>query len=325
MAGSVVCIGEILIDCFSEQPGRLRADITDWNRLPGGAPANVACGLTKLGTSAAFVGAVGQDSWGAALLRLLQDIGVNSEGVQQQPYPTREVYVLLDDQGERTFAGFSLPQPDGFADAHLSTETLSPIIFEHSRYLVMGTLGLAYPETAAAIARCLAWANPPHCRVVMDVNWRPMFWPQPAVAPDRIRAVLPQVSFLKLATEEAEWLFETTDPSQIAQQNPQLLGVLVTAGAAGCRYWLQGHSGTVPGFTVDVEDTTGAGDAFVAGFVHQLGKFGVGSLQNRDRAHHMVTYACAAGALTTTRMGAIAAQPTPQEIDAFLFLNAAKA
>ncbi|MEO1591852.1 MAG: carbohydrate kinase [Cyanobacteria bacterium J06632_22] len=322
MSLPVVCIGEILVDCFSKQPGRPRSTVTRWLQLPGGAPANVACGLVKLGIPTAFVGAVGTDRWGTALTHLMQDMGVEHRGIQTHPFPTREVYVLSDIRGERTFAGFSQPQPDGFADAYLDANQLDLTLLTDCRYLVMGTLGLAYPETGHAIERCLQQVVAAQGRVFMDLNWRPMFWPHPTAAPDRIRAVMPLVSFLKLTTEEAEWLFETTNPETIAQQNPHLLGVLVTAGAAGCRYWLRGHGGTVSGFRVDVEDTTGAGDAFVAGFLNQLCKQGIGSLQQRTVAHQIVTYACAVGALTTTRIGAIAAQPTPQEVEAFLYLNA---
>ncbi|MEO0869261.1 MAG: PfkB family carbohydrate kinase, partial [Cyanobacteria bacterium J06642_11] len=81
------------------------------------------------------------------------------------------------------------------------------------------------------------------------------------------------------------------------------------------------NSGEVPGFDVDVEDTTGAGDAFVAGFLHQLCIHGRHYLLDEDGARQVVRYASAVGALTTTRSGAIAGQPTPREVDAFLFLR----
>ena len=316
-----MCVGEIWVDCFSERSNLPLTAKTRWTQLPGGPSANLACGLVKLGTAAAFMGAVGKDRWGTALTTLMQDMGVEARGIQSHPLPTREVFVRLDASGQQTFVGFSQPQPDGFADAHLMAEALDLTLFEHCRYLVLGATGLAYPETGHAMERCLQQVYNTHCRVVMTISWQPMFWPQPTVAADRIRAVLPQVSFLTLGVEESEWLFETADPAHIAQQNPQLVGVLITL-KGGCHYWLRGHQGTVTGFPVDVEDTTGADDAFVAGFLHQLCKQGISGLQNRTTAHQIVTYACAVGALTTTRSGAIAAQPTPQEVDAFLYLNA---
>ena len=138
----VVCLGEILVDSFwvGDQDKKMS--------LPGGAPANVACGLAKLGTSSEFIGAVGVDAWGQALGRLLSDLAVGARGLQRHPTaPTREVYVLIDETGERSFAGFSLPDPAGFADAHLICDRIDHRLFTGAKYLVLGTLGLAYPAT----------------------------------------------------------------------------------------------------------------------------------------------------------------------------------
>lgn len=312
----VVCLGEILVDSFWAGGQHQKMS------LPGGAPANVACGLSKLGTSAEFIGVVGVDTWGKALARLLADLQVGTCGLQQHPTaPTREVYVLTDKTGERSFAGFSLPDPAGFADAHLICDRIDTHLFRGAKYLVLGTLGLAYPETQASMLQAVEWIQQQNGRVLLDINWRPMFWENPARAMGPIKDLLKQAAYLKLSDTEAQWLLDTTDPVAISAQYPHLEGVLVTAGAAGCRYYLGGHSGQVPGFDVDVEDTTGAGDAFVAGFLHQLCTRGRSCLLDADCAHEIVRYANAVGALTTTRSGAIAGQPTPKEVDAFLFLR----
>lgn len=312
----VVCLGEILVDSFWTG-GQEKKTV-----LPGGAPANVACGLAKLGTSVEFIGAVGVDAWGQALERLLQDLSVGTRGLQQHPTaPTREVYVLTDKGGERSFVGFSLADPTVFADAHLICDRIDPNLFQGPKYLVLGTLGLAYPETRVSMLQAVEWIKEHNGRVVLDVNWRPMFWENPAQAVGVINDLLEHVSLLKLSDTEAQWLLDTTDPAAIAAQRPHLDGVLVTAGAAGCRYYLGGHSGQISGFDVDVEDTTGAGDAFVAGFLHQLCERGRSCLHDEDCVHEIVRYASAVAALTTTRAGAIAGQPTPKEVDAFLFLR----
>ena len=312
----VVCLGEILVDSF--WPGGQEKKVS----LPGGAPANVACCLARLGTPTEFIGAVGLDSWGQALTRLLADLQVGKRGLQQHPTaPTREVYVLSDSAGERSFAGFALPDPAGFADAHLICDRIDPGLFDHAKYLVLGTLGLAYPETRESILQAVEWIQQQNGRGMLDVNWRPMFWENPAQAIGLVNDLLKHASFLKLSDTEAQWLLDTTDPTEIAAQRPYLDGVMVTAGAAGCRYHFGGYSGHIPGFSVDVEDTTGAGDAFVAGFLHQLCVRGRSCLLDANCVHEMVRYASAVAALTTTRAGAIAGQPTPREVDAFLFLR----
>ncbi|MGC1308034.1 MAG: carbohydrate kinase [Phormidesmis sp.] len=317
-----ICLGEILIDCFAEQPGRPRSEVTSWAALPGGAPANVACALAKLGDQADFVGAVGQDQWGDALVKLLKDMGVGHAGVQRRiKAPTREVYITSDEVGDRTFAGFSESDPTLFADAHLFADALDPTLFDGADFLVLGTLATAYPDTRQSVERAMTLATENTTPIIIDVNWRPMFWLNPAEAPGRVYDLLKKAQFLKVSEEEAEWLFGTQSPQAIARQIPHLEGVLVTAGAKGCEYWLMGNAGKLPAFAVDVEETTGAGDAFTAGFVHQLLHKGARCLRDAEVARSVVRYASAVGALTTTRPGAIAALPSSNEVEVFLYLN----
>ncbi len=93
----VLCLGEILFDCLADQLGLKLEEVKSWTPYPGGAPANVACALVKLGTPTAFIGAVGEDEPGNALVKLLEDVGVETTGVQRHPTaPTRQVYVTRD-------------------------------------------------------------------------------------------------------------------------------------------------------------------------------------------------------------------------------------
>ncbi|HEY9749891.1 MAG TPA: carbohydrate kinase [Allocoleopsis sp.] len=318
----VLCLGEILFDCLANQLGRSLEQVESWTSYPGGAPANVACALTKLGTPAGFIGCVGQDEPGDTLVQLLQTIGVDVQGVQRHPTaPTRQVYVLRSESGDRIFSGFGDLDTTEFADTHLQAAQLPVEIFEAADFLVLGTLELAYPESRAAIERALQLAEQHYVKTLVDVNWRPMFWPDPEIAPAMIQNLLKRVDFLKLADEEAEWLFGTTDPGAIAHRLGNTESVLVTAGRKGCAYYLGGHEGHLNAFEVESEDTTGAGDSFVAGFLHQIAQNGLQSLSDPEMAKKVILYASAVGALTTTRPGAIAAQPTPAEVEAFLYLN----
>ncbi|MGB7248289.1 MAG: carbohydrate kinase [Phormidesmis sp.] len=317
-----ICLGEILIDCFAEQPKGSRSKVTRWTPLPGGGPANVACALAKLGDRADFIGAVGSDHWGDALVTLLADMGVGHRGVQRRlKAPTREVYVISDESGNRTFAGFSESDPAVFADAHLFADAIAPEIFTGASVLVLGTLSMAYPDTRQSVVCAVSLAARNRTPILVDVNWRPMFWPHPAEAPGQVYDLISKAQFLKVSDDEAEWLFGTRSAEAIAHQFPHLSGTLVTAGAKGCEYSLMGNSGVLPAFNVDVEETTGAGDAFTAGFIHQLLLQGISGLRDAETARQVVIYASAVGALTTTRPGAIAALPSPNEVDVFLYLN----
>lgn len=316
----VLCLGEILFDCLADQVGRRLEQVETWTPYPGGAPANVACALVKLGTPAGFVGCVGQDDAGNNLVHLLQQVGVDATGVQRHPTaPTRQVNVLRKESGDRIFAGFRDHETTEFADTRLQASQLPVHLFEAADFLVLGTLELAYPDSRDSLFRALELAELYDVKILLDVNWRPVFWPNPDTAPQTIRELFKRIDFLKLSKEEAEWLFDTTDPGAITYRLNTVEGVLVTAGEEGCRYcFLPENQGEVPAFSVPVVDTTGAGDSFVAGFVHQLCQFGIHKLADPETAKKVVTYATAAGALTTMKPGAIAAQPTAAELEAFL-------
>lgn len=315
----VLCLGEILFDLLADQLGRSLSQVESWTPYPGGAPANVACALVKLGTTAGFIGCVGVDEPGDKLMQLLPEVGVDITGVQRHPTaPTRQVYVVRSAAGDRTFAGFGDYDTAEFADTRLQANQLPIQLFEAADLLVLGTLELAYPDSAKSVFRALELAEQYDVKIVLDVNWRPVFWPNPDIARQTIQELFKRIDFLKLSDEEAEWLFNTTDPGAITYRLDSVEGVLVTAGDKGCAYCLSENEGRMPAFSVEVVDTTGAGDGFVAGFVDQLCQLGIHSLSDPETAKRVVTYASAVGALTTMKPGAIAAQPTAAEVAAFL-------
>jgi fructokinase len=317
----VLCLGEILFDCLADKPGASLEEVESWTAYPGGAPANVACAVAKLGTEAAFIGAVGGDELGNSLVQVLQKVGVDTAGVQRHPSaPTRQVYVLRNEAGDRSFAGFGKLDTAEFADTRLQAAQIPQVLFENAEFLVLGTLELAYPESREAIARAIELAERYDVKIIVDINWRPVFWPNPDEAKAHILKLLKKVDFVKLSDEEAEWLFATTDAGAITYRLDSVEGVLVTAGDKGCGYCLSQNEGKIPAFVVDVEDTTGAGDGFVAGFVRQLCKQRIKNLADPEIAQKIVTYASAVGAMTVMKPGAITAQPTAPEVEAFLYL-----
>ncbi len=314
----ILGIGEMLWDRLSDQPGHPLETVESWTDYPGGAPANVICGLVKLGTPSGFIGCIGRDPAGEKLIQLLQTLGVDQSGIQRHSTaPTRVVYVTRDHQGNPTFAGFTHPT-DAFADTQLQGTRLPMNRLQRAEFIVLGTLGLAYPHSREAIAQAILSAKQYGTRILIDINRRDMFWPEGTSSLHIIREMVQFADILKLTVAEAEWLFQTRDPNAIAAQSNKLLGVFVTAGEAGCSYWMMGISGMTPAFRVPVVDTTGAGDSFTAGILHQCCQQGLQPLSEKPAVVKMVDYASAVAALTVTQPGAIAAQPTDAEVKAFL-------
>ena len=234
----VICLGEALVDRIVA-PLASAGAAAPWVDYPGGAPANVATALGKLGTVAGFLGCLGQDPPGDAVLAALVAAGVNCQWVQRCTAPTRVVLVQRNAQGDRQFVGFSQGHAADFADGALEARALPEPWFEQARYLVMGTLGLATPGLGQSMEQALVWARRYGVMTVVDLNWRSPFWPRPDQARDRILPFIHAVDILKLNQEEADWLFHTQAASQILPTLDRAQLVLVTGGAAGC--WCHTH------------------------------------------------------------------------------------
>ncbi|PSF37118.1 carbohydrate kinase [Aphanothece hegewaldii CCALA 016] len=319
MTSLILCLGEILFDLLADQNDREITQVTSWTSYPGGAPANVACALVKLGTPSAFMGCVGEDKQGDTLIDLLKTTGVDITGIQRhQTAPTRQVYVTRSKNGERHFASFGETPTTEFADTRLVADNLPNFLFRDAKILVLGTLGLAYPDTRQAMYRAIKLAKENQVKVLIDLNWRPVFWENLEDAPPLILEMLRCADTIKCSDDEAKWLFNTDRPQEIQQQLKTVKGVLVTKGEKGCQYCLGENLGQVDSFKVATVDTTGAGDSFLAGFIHQYLKQDEKIFLSEQIAKEIVIYASAVGALTTTKPGAIASQPNPQEVQTFL-------
>ena len=311
-AASVVCLGEALVDRLGPPGGDPVRDQPVDDRL-GGAPANVACALARLGTPVLFAGRVGADAIGAAFVELFADRGLDASLLQRDPQrPTRIVLVRRAMDGERQFQGFSGDRGLGYAD-----QALDPIRLPPARWLLIGTLPLATPSAAATLVSAVVQARGQGTAIALDVNWRPTFWDQAAdpsagPGPEALAAMQPllqQARLIKLAREEALWCFATDDPSAISSALPQRPDVVVTDGAAPVRWCLSGQTGEQDALKpTQVVDTTGAGDAFTAGLLHRW----TAVPQERIR------FAAACGALVCAGAGGIDPQPTQAQVEAFL-------
>ena len=318
MTASVMCLGECLVDRLFELGESPHSSSNSGTDYPGGAPANVAAAIAKLGTPTRLVSCLGQDDLGDWLLQVLQAQGVDCQIQRVTQVPTRTVLVQRDASGDRQFIGFSDPDATAFADAYLAPAWIDTLDFAGVDCLVMGTLGLAYPTTAKAMARAQEKVQVAGGKLVIDLNWRPVFWPEVALAAAKIRPFLATADLLKLSREEALWLLDTDSAIEICQQFPRCQAVLLTDGGNGSICATKHHTVALPAFEVASIDTTGAGDAFLAGVIHQLQQWSWDDLQDPAQAKGILRYASAVGALTTLKPGAIAAQPTPEEVAAFL-------
>ncbi|PSC74999.1 Haloalkane dehalogenase [Micractinium conductrix] len=329
----VVSLGEALYDCLADQIGKPKEEVTSWTPYPGGAPANVATGVARLGSGSLFVSAIGKDDLGDQFVALLEERGVDTSAVQRNDRPTRDILVTRLPGGDRVFSGFGKAKTHEYADCFLDTAALPLDRIKAADALVTGTLGLAAGPTADAMRAAVKAAREGnHCTVVLDVNWRPVFWDDEATAKATVLEYIKQAHILKVTDEEAEWLFgipaadALAHPERVLEQGDGWRGVLVSAGEKGSGYAFHAPggkmamSGVVPVLDVKVVDTTGAGDAYLAGFLfYMLLSGGLDSLAaDPAKLRRGVEFATACGAFTCTKPGAIGAQPTVAEAEALL-------
>jgi len=328
----VIAIGEALIDRLGPLGGDPSVDLPVIDCF-GGAPANVACALSRLGVDVSFIGSLGNDAFGKSFKNLLISRGINTTALQQDNFrPTRIVLVRRDATGERSFEGFKGDKGLGFADQAISLEHLIkdwPLIIDNAKWLVLGTIPLASEISSNAFLWCIENALDAGIKIALDLNWRPTFWRNKVsteLAPslkekNEIISILKNVSLIKLAKEEAKWFFNTSNPMEISSSIPHRPSVIVTDGSNPVSWFLNNHSGK--SFAISppsLVDTTGAGDAFTAGLIYKLLPIELDQI-NKPIAEEIIQFAIACGAHVCKGVGAIDPQPYRKDIDELLFLS----
>lgn len=142
---------------------------------------------------------------------------MDTSSVFQVSHPTRDVYVTRTMEGERIFDSFG-QDTNTYCDCFISPKLLPKGMIEDAEVLVMGTLGLAYSETAMSMNEAMAIAKEAGTLVMIDCNWRPVFWDEPEHALDNIRPFMEQADLVKITDEEAEWAYGIS--AQEALNNP---------------------------------------------------------------------------------------------------------
>lgn len=308
----IISFGELLIDFVPTVNGVSLAEAPAFKKAPGGAPANVAAGLAKLGHDVAFLGKVGDDEFGRMLAGVLADVGVDTSMMRFDTNArTALAFVTLKANGEREFMFYRHPSADMLL-------TLGEIDFDRIReaaVFIYGSISLIADPTRTTLLNILDEARQAGVFTVYDPNLRLPLWESAAAAKDGILSIWETADVIKISDEELIFLTgENSDASAKSLMFDQLKLLLVTEGPDGARYYTPDFSGRVSGLAVDAVDTTGAGDAFVAALVSKL----IDSqtiLTDENELAKAIRYANAAGALTTTGRGAIPSLPTPEEID----------
>jgi len=282
-------------------------------KCAGGAPANVAVGVSRLGVEAGFIGRVGLDPLGKFMQQTLNQEKVSTEHMILDPKQRTSTVIVGLDDGERSFTFMVNPSADQFLEvSDLPT-------FQQGDFLHCCSIALINDPSRSTTIEAIRRVKAAGGFFSFDPNLRESLWASLEEMKQVVNNVVAMADVLKFSEEELTLLTNTTTLEQatkvITAQYPEKL-IIITLGKDGAIYHLNGNSQVVAGKALKPVDTTGAGDAFVRGLLAGLSQ--VADWKDESVLVDVIRKANASGALATTAKGAMSALPNKAELEAFL-------
>lgn len=304
MSARVWCLGDAVVDLLPEGAGRLL-------QCPGGAPANVAVGIARLQGKSGFIGRVGDDPFGRFMRQTLDAEQVHTAFMFTDPAQrTSTVVVALDEVGERSFTFMVRPS----ADLFLAVDDLPS--FQRGEWLHCCSIALSAEPSRSTTFTAMTRIRNAGGFVSFDPNIRHDLWADPQQLHDALDQAFTLADVVKLSEEELAFFSGLADIDASMQQLAERFAIpllLVTQGKAGVKACLRGTLSTWPTRPVISVDTTGAGDAFVAGLLWELAQHGLPDNPAQLGARLATAQRC--GALATTAKGAMTALPYHHQLE----------
>ncbi|GAB5493686.1 MAG: carbohydrate kinase [Phototrophicaceae bacterium] len=314
----VVCMGELLIDFVALGSGVTVGEASGFQKAPGGAPANVAVAIKRLGLESAFLTQLGDDPFGHYLAGVLADEAIDVSGIKfSKDARTMLAFVSLREDGERSFMFYRHPS----ADMLMTPDDIDKTVIDNADLFHFGSITMISSPAKEATLFAAQYAQEQGKLIAYDPNLRLALWDDEASARAGMRLGLDYANIVKISDEEASLVLEEGEAvTDLFDKFAQIDLIMLTRGSGGCTVYLRdGSSYDHAGYKVTSVDTTGAGDSFMAGII-------VGVLEQLDGTRDfskidfetVLTLANASGAMATMGRGAIPSLPTRAEVDAFL-------
>ncbi|MFH0766917.1 MAG: carbohydrate kinase [Bacillota bacterium] len=312
----VIAMGELLIDFIPKQKGVSLLEVSEFIKMPGGAPANVVVTVAKLGGKSSFIGQVGRDVFGDYLINTLNEANVDTTNLYQTNHAkTALAFVSLTKEGERDFIFYRDPS----ADQLFSPSQMDHVSFDNAIFHFCSVSLSNYPIKAAHLYAIQSMKKF-NGFISFDPNIRLALWNDHKAYQKVIKEFIPYANLLKISDDELEFITGLKDSKQAIDE--LFIGdvsyIILTKGAYGVELYTKSKNYKVPGFKVNVKDTTGAGDALIGAFLYQLSKDELTPANEDEKLVEYLRFANATAALTTTKLGAMDAIPSIEEIEELL-------
>lgn len=303
----IVSFGEILLDTFSDRDGRNQAFV-------GGAPFNVAYQAWKMGNEVLFVGNVGNDSAGKRIRRFFQEEGLDERGIRVDQKRKTTISKVELKKGERSFSF----ERENTADPYFDENSLDFISL--AEVVHVGSLMLSVKEGRDFASKIISFAKAQKKILSFDVNYREDVFKNRDRAISIYEEFYPQFDIVKFSQDELK-LFTGENDVAVAlgrlKKGPKM--ILVTLGKEGSLAYLNGCIYKEKSFDVNSIDTTGAGDAFFGTFLSEVDSIGFTEMNLMPSLlQSSLKFSNIAGALATTKKGAVPAIHSYKEINSFL-------
>ncbi|VAW15243.1 Fructokinase [hydrothermal vent metagenome] len=309
----VYCIGELLIDFVAEKQGNNLSKAHHFTKKAGGAPANVACAIAKLGGASKFIGCVGNDSFGLFLLEILEKNNVDISFAQRSKTFTTLAFVSLAEGGERDFV-FSRG-----ADKKLKYDPEIKKEFKGNILHLGAATALLGGDLEKAYGRYFFDALTLNTFISFDPNFRGDLWKgEENIFIKKCATFIEKSHLCKFSLEEIQLLSGKENMKEacdvIHEVGAQI--ITVTLGSEGTLVSTMNRKEIIPSIVVSLVDTTGAGDAFIGCLLQQISILADPHdiLNDYENLLKMVKNANKARALTTTNFGAIPSLPTREAV-----------
>ena len=313
----VISIGEALIDFIPHEKGVELKGVSNFLRVAGGAPLNVAATVAKLGGKSQMLTKLGLDGFGDHILEEVKVLGVDTSKVlRTKEANTALAFVSLKEDGERDFSFYRNPS----ADMLLNSSEIEEDVFKDGGILHFCSVSLIDAPIKDAHRKAIEFAKNNNCLISFDPNVRLPLWERPEACRKAILEFLPFSNIVKISDEELEFITGISDEKEaldfLFQGYVEI--IIYTKGTDGAEFITKERKVFSPSFKVEAQDTTGAGDSFIGAFLYKVaeGDNTVESLVNlpEERVKEIITFSNATAALTVCKRGAIGALPTKDEV-----------
>jgi len=263
----IVVIGEALIDMIQDQSAPEK-----FNAVPGGANANVAFALARREHAHRFLGRISGDLFGKQIRKHLADNGVNLDLSVSASEQSTLAFASIDEQGVADYSFYVNDTADWMWQPQELPE-VDQLQQTEGRAIQYGCLTMAMAPGNTVIEKWLSGIFDSDLMTLShDVNVRPALGHDPVSERERVEKLNRISTIIKASDADIEWLYPNTDMEEVARDWLGGLSkiVIITRGAEGALVFRGQDRLEVPGLVIDLEDTVGAGDTFMANFLVEL-------------------------------------------------------